>query len=240
MAVLAALLAGAAAAQEPAPLALGEAERLAYAADPRLRQLELEAAASELRLADVAAERLPAITVGAEALAQSESVEIPFDPPGGAAPPEAPTETVDAHVQLERALLDPTRAARIAAERARLAEARARIETAVAGLRREVDEAFFAAALVQERAARLATAIEDLEARLREAELRVAEGVALPSEAAAVEAEILRLRQEAAELAAGRRAALERLGLLVGRPVGSAEALVLPDLGAAVAAARER
>ncbi|HUP47679.1 MAG TPA: TolC family protein [Thermoanaerobaculia bacterium] len=221
-------------------LTLGALHEEAQAADPRLRQLELEARQSELRLRNLAAERRPSLSVEGQVQYQSDVVEFPFAAPGGGGAPSPPKDTYDAYVRLEQSILDPSLRARVAAEGARAAEAQARVETALFGLRQEVNEAFFAAALLQEREAQIGAAITDLEVRLRGAHLRVAEGVALPSEPATIEAALLARRQDALQLRAQRRAALGRLAELTGRHVALDQSLPIPDLAATVAAARAR
>jgi outer membrane protein TolC len=232
-----ALFAGATAhAQEAVELDVARKE--AAAADPRLRQLELEAAQSALRLRSIEMERRPALSLEGQAQYQSDVVQFPFRPPDGSAPVRPPKDTYDAHLGVEQALLDPTTRARADVERARLAEAQARIRTALFALRQEVDDAFFAAALLQERENEVALTVTDLEARLGEARLRVEEGTALPSEAESIEATLLQRRQDVIELRAGRRAALGRLAELTGRPLTPKDRLVLPEAGARVAEAR--
>ena len=217
---------------------LDAARQQAGAADPRLRQLELEAAQSALRLRTIEAERRPALSLEGQAQYQSDVPKFPFRPPDGGPPPFVLKDTVDAHLGVEQPLLDPTTRAKADAERARLAETQARIRTTLFALRQEVDDAFFAASLLQERETQVTLAITDLEARLREARLRVEEGTALPSEAESIEATLLQRRQEAIKLRAGRRAAVARLAELTGRSLTQDDRLVLPDAGARVADAR--
>ena len=221
-------------------LTLSQLQAAARTADPRMRQLDIEAEQTSLRLQTIAAERYPTVAVEAQAQYQSDVVEFPFRAPDGGAPPSPPNDTYDASVRLEQSIVDPTRRARVAAEQARLAEAQARIETALYALRLEVAEAFFSAALLQERQVQLAVAISDLEARLRDATVRVAEGVALPSEPASIEAALLARRQETFRLRGHRRAALARLSDLTGREITDAQTLAVPDLAAAVDEARRR
>ncbi len=217
---------------------LAATQQQAIDADPRIRQLQLETAQTELRLRNIEAERRPSLSVEGQAQVQSEVVEFPFRLPGGATVPAPPKDTYEAAVRVEKSLLDPATRARIAGERARLAEAQARIQTALFGLRQEVNEAFFSAALLQEREAQIETTITDLESRLQDANLRVEQGVALPSESASIEATLLQRRQEAAELRAGRRAALARLSELTNREYALGARLVLPHLATNVAEAR--
>jgi outer membrane protein TolC len=217
-------------------LELSEVIRAAAAADPRVTQLQLEAEQTALRLETIALEsRRPSLSVEGQAQYQSQVVEIPVTIPGRAAP-QAPKDTFDAFLRVEHPLLDPSRAARIAIERARLGEAQSRVRTALYALRQEVNEAFFAAALLQEREAQIANAITDLAARLEETRIRVRERVALPGDAAAIEATLLQRQEEQAELRANRAAALARLGELTNRTYTLDAALELPPLDAVFAA----
>jgi outer membrane protein TolC len=233
--ILLVTLAPAAAAQET--LDLAAIQQRAIDADPRIRQLQLEAMQTELRLRNIEAERKPSVSLEGQAQVQSEVIELPF-PQTGTTSLRPPKDTYEAAVRIERMLLDPTTRARIAAEEARLAEAQARVRTALFTLRQEVNEAFFAAALLQEREAQIATAITDLEARLRDATLRVEAGTALPSDAASIEAALLQRRQDAAELRASRRAALARLSRLTDSDYSAEQALAVPRLGEPLAEAR--
>ncbi len=235
----AAMLVAAAGAVAQQTIELSAAQQLAADADPRVRELDLEAQQSALRLAGIEAEQRPSLAVQGQAQYQSETVELPINIPGRAAP-RSPKDTYDASLTVDQPLLDPSRRARIDSERARLAEAQARIHTAVYGLRQEVNEAFFAAALLQEREAQFTTSITDLEARLREARLRVDNGTALPSEAASIEATLLQRREDVSELRANRTAALERLSKLTGSTISAEDRLTVPTLDAAFAEARAR
>lgn len=220
------------------PLQLATLHEEARAADPRLRQLELEAAQTDLRLRNISAERYPVVT--AQGLAQYQS-DVPTPPPfvpGGQPLFVPPNQTYDAYLRVDQRLFDPSAETRLAVERAQLAEAQARVRTALFGLRQEVNEAFFAASLLHERLDTVVTTIKALQTLLSDAEARVRERVALPSEAASIEARLLQRQQDEAELRAGLRAALARLSALIGRPLTGNETLALPDLGGAVARAR--
>lgn len=216
-------------------LRLETLEQQARNADPRVRQLELEAARTDLSLRNIAAERRPSFSVEGQAQYQSDVPQLPF-----AGAPSIPKDTYDASVRVDQSILDPSVRARAAIERARLAETQAGIHTALYALRQEVDEAFFTAALLQEREAQIATTITDLEARLSEAKARVREGAALPGDAASIEATLLLRQEDVTQLRANRRAALARLSELTGRPITAVDVLTWPDLGGAVADARKR
>src|SRR5581483_11061168 len=145
----------------------------------------------------------------------------------------------DAAMRVDQRLYDPSMAPRREVERAGLAESQARVRTALYGLRQEVNDAFFTIALMQQQLGALAASIDDLAARLRETAARVREGTALAGEAAAVEAALLRERQQADELRATRDAARARLERLTGRTIAVDTPLALPDLTAAAARARQ-
>lgn len=233
----------AARAQQPQPAAAGDSLRLgtlqadAVRRDPRARQLELLASQSALRQRTLDAERLPVLGANGQAQYQSEVVALPLRLPGLSLP-TPPHDTYDTHLEARERLYDPTLAGRRDVERAQLAESQARVRASLYALRQSVNDAFFTALQLQAQRAELATVLTDLDAQLRVATERVRQGAALPSDSALLAAELLRRRQSLAELDANRDAALAVLADLTGRPVAAADALVLPELGAAVARAR--
>jgi outer membrane protein TolC len=232
-----------AAAQQNAPIGGNTLEldglyQAAVDADPRFHALQLQADQTDLRLRNIEAERLPAIAAEGQVQYQSDVPTAPVLVPGGQPLFTTPKDTYDAHVRIDQRLVDRTVRPRLAAERAQLAEGQARVRTTLFGLRQEVNDAFFTAALLQERAGTLEATIADLEGRLREMNVRVREGAALPADAAAIEATLLQRRQDAAELGATRHAALARLSRLTGRPIADTDVLAIPQLAATVARAR--
>ena len=229
--------------QQPAPsgrsLDLAALQQSAIDTDPRLQQLQLLTAQSELRLRNIAAGHLPAITVDGQAQYQSDVPTAPLTLPGGRplfAPPKA---TYDSGLRIDQRLFDATIDTQAALERAQLAEQQARVRTTLFALRQQVNEAFFVAAALQERGSALRAAISTLDLRLGETNERVREGTALPADAAAVEATLLERRQDEDELRANRRAALARLAILTGQTIAENDMLALPDLSAAIARARQ-
>ena len=218
-------------------LRLGALHREAVARDPRQQQFSLLASRSALRLRNLSAERLPSISAEARAYYQSDVFEAPHLP-GGVSFPSPSRDTYDTRISVEQPILDPGIGPRKQLERASLAESEARVRATLFGLRQEVNEAFFMAALLAEREAIIAATIQDLETRLKEARARVREGAALPSDTAAIQATLLERRQDQSELASNRRAALIRLTELVRRPVSATDLTILPDLSAETAEAR--
>jgi outer membrane protein TolC len=219
-------------------LQLAELHREALAADARSREVELLQAQTDLRLRNLDVERLPALSALGQSQYQSDAPAAPFALANGQPAFAAPKFTADLSLRLDERLYDPTLDARRAVARADLAESQARVRSTLFSIRQEVDEAFFTAALLQEEIGALDASIAELEARLRETNVRVREGAALGVDSAAVEAALLHDRQQGDELRAGRSAAIARLARLVGRPLSEDAALALPNLAAAVTAAR--
>ncbi|HEU4828433.1 MAG TPA: TolC family protein [Gemmatimonadales bacterium] len=210
------------AAPGPDTLTLAQVLEAARNRDPREAQLALERTRSALRLARIGADRLPSARVSAQAQYQSEVTSL-ADALAGEPPFPLPTpsrDTYDARLDVRQPIFDPTIGSRRSVERASQAETEARIETALYGLRAEAIEAFFAAALFQERAAAIDATIADLESALGVAAARVREGSALRSEEAALRAELLRRRQDGDEARAERLAALAIVSELTGMKTG--------------------
>jgi outer membrane protein TolC len=220
-------------------LRLDDLQNRAVQHDPRTRQLDLLTSQSALRLQDIDASQLPVISANADGQYQSQVVTLPLRLPNGLSFPVPPHDTYDAHVGAQQPIYDPTVRARRGVERAQLAASQAAVQTSTFALRQHVNDAYFSALLQQAQYAEQESAITDLEARRKVAASRVAQGAALRSETEMLDAELLRRRQAAAQLAAGRDAALVVLGDLTGQQIPAADALVLPDLSAAVARVRQ-
>jgi outer membrane protein TolC len=226
-------------ARHDGPLTLGALQAAAERHDPRSRQFDLLASQSALRERSLDAERLPSLGVAAQGQYQSDVPEIPLVFPGGVSAPIPPHDSYDAHLEASEPLYDPSRGARRGVERASLAQSQARVHTAVFQLRQDVNDAYFTVLLGQAKRAELETVITDLEARFRQASDRVQEGSALPSEAATLEAELLRRRQSLTELDSDRGAALDVLGELTGHAFAAGDSLPLPRLADDVARVRD-
>jgi outer membrane protein TolC len=220
------------------PLRLPALQRAARERDARAKELELLSAQTALRVRNIEAERLPSVSVLGQAQYQSDVPTSPFTVANGQPAFAAAKDIYDASVRVDQRIIDPASSARLAAARADLAESQARVRTTLFALATEVNEAFFATALLQEQQGALAATLADLEARLRETTARVREGTALAGEAAAIEATMLQQRQRADELRGSRGVALARLAALTGRSIVDDEAVSLPELGEAVAQAR--
>lgn len=217
-------------------LRLATLQAEAVAADPRRQQIALQGRATALALHSLSAERLPEISGTGLAQYQSAVTHIALPVPGIKIP-TPPNNTLDARVNAQQSILDPTLRPREALEQARLDESRAQIGTTLYSLRQEVNEAFFSALLGQERAAQVEATIADLETRLHETETRRREGAATPGDTAAIAAMLLQRGQDLAQIRADRGAALNRLSELVARPIPDSTPLAIPTLDSTFARA---
>jgi outer membrane protein TolC len=221
------------------PLQLADVQQAAVAADPRMRELALLESQSSLRLENVSKQWYPSTSI--ESLLQYQS-----DAPATRAIPgtntpffQVPLYNYDFYARIEQRLYDPGVGGQAAVERAQLAEQQARVRTAVYGLRQQVNDAFFAAATLQQRANVLVATVTELEGRLRESNARVREGTSVPADAAAIEATLLQRQQDEDELRAGIRGALARLATIIGRPIAPDAVPMIPDLGPQLATVRD-
>ena len=221
------------------PLRLGLLQREARDADARTRELDLLAQQTDLRLRSIGVERLPSVSALGQSQYQSDVPTAPFNGPDGRPVFASPKFTYDASLRVDERLYDASIQPRRDLARADLAESQARVRSALFALRQEVNDAFFAAALLQEQLGALDATLDDLEARLGEMTKRVREGAALSAEAEAIEATVLQQRQQADGLRANRRAALARLAALTGRAIDPDAITLLPESAESVALARD-
>ncbi|GAB5537670.1 MAG: hypothetical protein Rubg2KO_39190 [Rubricoccaceae bacterium] len=208
--------------------------------DPRALQPELYARATALRLENLRARRLPQLALTGQATLQSNVPSIPIVAPDGTSP-APPHEQARAQIEADWALFDGGRLSRQAdVERARLAEQTAGVAVSLYSLREATTEAFFGALWMQSQAQTLELAVQDLEARLDLVRTQAREGAALASDAAAIEAEVIRVRQRVAEANAQRIASLAVLRDLTGLAISPEDALVLPALDDEIDLNRQR
>lgn len=207
--------------------------------DPRAKQLELQSTQTSLRLRNISADWYPSFSLVGKAQYQSDVPSLGLkSATGEPLSPEVPHDTYDSYLDVQQRLFDPSSRPRASVERAQLVEAQARVQTALFSLRQEVNEAFFSAALLQERSGEVRAAITSLEARLKETDARVREGVALPGDVAMIKATILQRRQDLLALQASRRAAVAVLVELTGVAIDEDTPLAIPQAAASVAQVR--
>jgi outer membrane protein TolC len=222
------------------PLQLGDLQQAAIAADPRTREVALLESQSSLRLDNISKQWYPATSVESLVQYQSDAPKTTVNDPAGRPFFAIPKDTYDFYARVEQRLWDAGVSAESAVEKAQLAEQQARVRTAVFAIRQQVNDAFFAAASLQQRLNVVAATIAELEGRLRESNAHVTEGTALPADAAAIEATLLQRQQDADELRADIRGSLARLATIVGRDLPADAVPAIPELAAQFSGVREQ
>lgn len=215
-------------------LRLADLQAAAVARDPRGAQVKLIRDQTARRLENIRSERLPSLTVNAQAQHQSDVTSVPL--PGAIMPFK---DTYDAGLGARLRLLDPSRAPRRVVEEAQASEAAARVGAATFAQRLAVNDAWFMARSLDAQRQVIEAAITDLDGQLRLARERVAAGAALPSDTALLLAERMRRRQSLDEVAANWTTALTLLADLTGRPVNGNAVLSAVDLAARARSARD-
>ncbi|MBA3316880.1 MAG: TolC family protein [Gemmatimonadales bacterium] len=209
-------------------LGVDRLQEAALVSDPRAGQRALLRAATDLRLAVIATDRLPRLEINGQGTHQSDVTRPTFGVPGVMVP-EFPQDRWQTTLDVEQRLYDGgdvTRRREL--EEARHAESQAALDVALYQLRSEVNAAFFSAFLFQKRSAEYDALVADLDARLAAVRARVEAGTALGRDAAEIDAERMRAVLQRDEARGSRRAALAILADLVGRPIDTTAVLVLP------------
>ncbi len=218
----------------PDTVHLGLLYEIAERGDPRDRQFGLQDRVTDLTLETLSAQRRPQLDLSATATYQTETASIPIDAsafPLGSALPTPPRDQYEVAAEIRQLLYDGGRLAhegRI--QRTRRTERAAAIRSSLYGLRGEINTAFFAVLVHQEERAQLDVLADDLEARRRLVSVQARDGLALPSDEAELEAELVNVRQRVAAAEAARRAALRRLEYLSARAFSAGDVLATPDL----------
>jgi outer membrane protein TolC len=114
------------------------------------------------------------------------------------------------------------------------------VAAALYGVRQQVNASFFTVAALSARHDAVLATIADLESQARVTDARVRNGTALRGELSAIRAEVLRRRQDDAQLLADRDAALHVLADLTGVGFAPGAPIALPALERAVAESRAR
>ena len=209
---------------------------------PLRQQLALYETATALKVDNLNARYLPSLSLGGQAVYHSEVAELPFDLPGT----DAPTISNDQYkvsLNVDQLVYDGGLVAQQKnLERLQRDLSQQEVEVELYKLREQVNAAFFGVLLRQAQAASLQTFSDDIAARLGLIRSRVAQGVVLASNADVLEAELIKIRQQQAEVEAHRLAALAVLGTLIGRALAEDIVLMLPQVSVedAAAAARRR
>ncbi|MEH6763378.1 MAG: TolC family protein [Aequorivita antarctica] len=187
-----------------------------------------EKANSEIKVLEK--ERLPKLDLNAQATYQSDVIEFPLQIPN--------STVVPPNKDQYRATLDATQliynggniAANTKLKTAELAAQQQQIAVNLYTLKSRINQNYFSVLLFQEQEKLLLSKMEQLDARLKEANAGVKYGAALPASEQMLKAELLKLKQQLSQINFDREKALKNLSLLIFQNLGNDTTLDNPDI----------
>ena len=212
---------------------LDECRRLAREHYPEIRQYDLIALTEQYDLSNAARAWIPQVTLSGQASWQSDTPTFPgalgeILASRGMQMEGIRQEQYRAAIDVSQTIWDGghTRAAKEMA-RAEAAEERQRTEVDLYALQSRVDDLYFGILLLDERLTQTTAQISLLESNLARMRSCVANGLATQSDANAIEAELLTVRQAREQIESSRASYGRMLELFIGQPL-AAEGLERP------------
>ena len=212
---------------------LDECRRLAREHYPEIRQYDLIALTEQYDLSNAARAWIPQVTLSGQASWQSDTPTFPgalgeILASRGMQMEGIRQEQYRAAIDVSQTIWDGghTRAAKEMA-RAEAAEERQRTEVDLYALQSRVDDLYFGILLLDERLTQTTAQISLLESNLARMRSCVANGLATQSDANAIEAELLTVRQTREQIETSRASYGRMLELFIGQPL-AAEGLERP------------
>ena len=217
-----------------AQVTLDECRRLAREHYPEIRQYDLVRRTEEYTLSNARRAWLPQLSFAAQATWQTEVPSFPNALAGmlaqqGIDMPGMNKDQYKAALELNQTLWDGGKSEadkRIA--RAEAAEQARSADVDLYALQGRVDNLFFSILLLDERIAQTRLTLDLLRSNLEKVRALQRNGVAMQSDADAVEAELLTVNQQLTQVAASRDSYRRMLEIFTGRPLGG-EQLERPD-----------
>ena len=217
-----------------AQVTLDECRRLAREHYPEIRQYDLVRRTEEYTLSNARRAWLPQLSFAAQATWQTEVPSFPNALAGmlaqqGIDMPGMNKDQYKAALELNQTLWDGGKSEadkRIA--RAEAAEQARSADVDLYALQGRVDNLFFGILLLDERIAQTRLTLDLLRSNLEKVRALQRNGVAMQSDADAVEAELLTVNQQLTQVAASRDSYRRMLEIFTGRPLGG-EQLERPD-----------
>ena len=217
-----------------AQVTLDECRRLAREHYPEIRQYDLVRRTEEYTLSNARRAWLPQLSLAAQATWQTEVPSFPNALAGmlaqqGIDMPGMNKDQYKAALELNQTLWDGGKSEadkRIA--RAEAAEQARSADVDLYALQGRVDNLFFGILLLDERIAQTRLTLDLLRSNLEKVRALQRNGVAMQSDADAVEAELLTVNQQLTQVTASRDSYRRMLEIFTGRPLGG-ERLERPD-----------
>ena len=192
---------------------------------PAIRQYDLVEQTRELTLSNASSAWLPQIMVGAQATWQTAVATFPellsnLMKTQGMDIPGIRKDQYQVSVQVDQPLWDggQGRAQRELAE-ARAREQSGQLDVDMYALEQRIDDLYFGILMLESRISQSETMISLLKSNWEQAKAMIRGGVALQSDADAIEAEILQARQSLSSLQSASRTYRQVLELFIGEPI---------------------
>ncbi len=195
---------------------------------PLVQQTDLLEKQNAIDIEAIETERLPQLNLTAQATYQSEVIEIPL-PDTGIVPPNKDqynaTLTVNQLIY-GGGLINSS----IEVQSADLRTKQKQVEVNLYQLKKQLNQLYFSILLLQENVDLLRVKREQLEAKLKEVQSGVKNGVLLPSSDKVLEAELLKINQGFIELDLNKTSLLQTLAALIGKDISSTTLLQNPEI----------
>ena len=195
---------------------------------PRAREAGISRDIRDLRIQNLDARFLPSMSLGGQAVYQSDVPSIPISVPGFSLP-SVSRDQYRVGLSINQLVFDGgLTTAQKDIERSSSDISGQEVVIAIYGLREQVEAAWFSILLSQAETVSLGVLEEDLQARLDQAKALVGRGVATASNSDILEAEMIRLRQRKEAVNSRHWAGIDILGELTGWSVDQDARLALP------------
>ncbi len=211
-------------------LTLEECYSLAEKNYPIAKQTALLEAKTQSEIKVLEKERLPKLDLNAQASYQSDVIEFPLQIPNSTIEPPNKDQyraTLDANQLIYNG---GNIAANAKLKTAELAAQQQQIAVNLYTLKSRINQYYFSVLLFQEQEKLLISKMEQLDARLKEANSGVKYGALLPASAQLLKAERLKLEQQLSQINFEREKALKNLSLLTFQNLNTTTTLVNPDI----------
>ena len=221
------LFLGVAQAQLPKTLSLEYCYQQVEEAYPIARKLELQQKITETNIRLKQTNMYPEFNIGGSVSYQSEVVEAPFAGPGF---PEFSKDHYMLSVDVTQPLYDAGRTSKLKTlEENNGVAAQAGYEADLWKIRSQVDQVYFGILLMQKQEETIDLLLKDLNEQLELVNTRVANGVLLPSNALVLKAELIKVRQQKAEVSSNIESGYAVLSELIGENISSEQELMIPE-----------
>lgn len=218
--------------QQPAP---ADSISLQYcyekAADnyPTAKNIDLQEKVTELNVSIANTGYYPDVSVNGKASYQSEVTD--FSLPGGSGPPPISKDQYEASLNVVQNIFSGGAVGiRKDLERARGQQEIHSTEVELHQIRSQIDQVFYGILLSQQQSKTNDLFLKDLYKRLETVRSQVKNGVLLPSQERILKAELIKARQDSAEIQSNVRAGYQVLSEIIGEDITAGVELKLPEL----------